>query len=328
MVDAPHWWRAPMLCKTAMREELDIRGKWDGYVAEPKHDGVRALIVTDAHGAVSAYSRSGQDYTRHLNDDLTESLRAWLPANTVADGELAIFTRTAEVMGRTVPVSNFNATARVLGSAAARGRALQTELGPLGFIAYDLPRIGGDQIDAAPFAERRAALADMFPHMDPRLTLNPQFTDPAVFAELFDALVDSGIEGIIAKNTAAVYAFDGRPNKTWYKVKAAITVDMVVTGYTEGRGKYEGLIGAIEFGRWTPDGVVAVGRCSGMTDAFRREVSANREAFLGKVIEVKSNELVGSKEYRTPRHPQFVCVRTDKRPEDCLGDELRRKDTP
>ena len=41
------------------------------------------------------------------------------------------------------------------------------------------------------------------------------------------------------------------------------------------------------------------------------------------VIEVKANELVGSGDYRTPRHPQYVVRREDKLPETCTMEQFR-----
>lgn len=54
----------PMLCKTTQRTSLDT-GNWSGYVFEPKHDGMRALVVVTEEG-VRVYGRSGLEYTEHL----------------------------------------------------------------------------------------------------------------------------------------------------------------------------------------------------------------------------------------------------------------------
>jgi len=324
MVDTPDWFAAPMLCKTKLRDDLNVHGKWAGWVAEPKHDGWRCLVDTRS-GSPRLYSRTGQDLTEHVHADLLSELAAWIPVNSIVDGELAIIDRDIFVEGVVVPVTNFNSTQRILGSKADRAQTLQPDLGIMSFIAYDLLMWDSVGYSGDHLVDRRHDLALDFPHSD-RLVLNPQFTDHETFGELFDTLIDNGVEGIIVKNTNSVYVFDGRPNDTWYKVKVATTIDMVITGYTKGNGKYAGLIGAIEFGRWTEDGVVYVARCSGMTDDVRRQISDDPDAYIGKVIEVKSNDLVGSGEYRTPRHPNFITFRHDKNPEQCLGTELKQKD--
>jgi DNA ligase-1 len=311
-----------MLCKTTLRENLDD-DSWVGYVAEPKHDGTRCLAIRRGDN-VRLYSRSGQDYTEHvphLVDELTELMPRW----SILDGELAVLSGHFQVGRKRVPVTNFNTTMRIMGSAAERGRDLQYELKYVSFIVYDLLEWNGEDWTEFTQITRRKMLKSVFPFGSEHLFLNPHFNDPERFRELFDTLIAHGVEGIIVKNESAPYALDGRPNKTWYKVKAATTMDMVVMGYTDGTGKYTGIIGAVEFGRMGPDGeLIYVGKCSGMTDSIRREITANKDTCLGRVIEVKSNELVGSKEYRSPRHPQFVCFRTDKLPEDCTGDELKQ----
>lgn len=318
----PAGFEAPMLCKTTLCENLEDIKTWNGYVAEPKHDGVRCLVITDQNGTVRLYSRNGQEFTDHVPTLVTE-LADWIPANSIVDGELAILNDAVQVMGQTVPVTDFGSTMRILGSLAERGRAVQAEIGKtMSLVAYDLLLWDGVSYRDDAQSDRSGDLANGFPASD-HLVLNPQFTDPSKFGELFDTLISHGIEGIIVKNSAASYSFDGRPNKTWYKVKAAVTMDMVVSGFTDGGGKYEGLIGTVEFSRMDADGnLVYVGRCSGMTDELRKDITDNKDKYLGRVIEVKSNELVGSKEYRSPRHPQFVAFRFDKNPEDCDGQEL------
>ncbi|TXH11017.1 MAG: hypothetical protein E6R04_03480 [Spirochaetes bacterium] len=326
MVNAPDWFLAPMLCKTTQRETLDTHGKWDGYIAEPKHDGTRCLAVRFAGESVRLFSRSGQDYTDHV-PHLVNELNAWMPSDedAIVDGELAIISDTFDLGGKRVPVTDFNKTMRVMGSGAEKARDRQKEFGKnITFIIYDIPQWNGRDLTGEHFTDRRKTLKHSFTFGSEHLFLNPQFTDPTRFGELFDTLVEHDVEGIIIKNATSLYVFEGRPNSTWFKVKAAVTMDMVVTGFTDGTGKYEGMIGALEFGRYTDDGVVYVGRCSGMTDALRKEMSDDRDSFIGRVVEIKSNELCGSKEYRSPRHPQFVCFRTDKLPEQCLGEELKQ----
>ena len=322
MVDAPAWFQAPMLCKTTQRDLLDDHSKWNGYVAEPKHDGARCLTVA-RDGDVRLYSRSGQDFTDHV-PHLAETLTKWVPDDSVVDGELAILTGDFDINGRKVPITDFNATMRILGSGVDKAQVRASELGLITYVVYDILRWDGVDHSANGQAQRRSTLKKLFPFGEEHLFLNPQFGDPLRFGTLFDTLIDHGVEGIIVKNGGSPYVFDGRPNKTWYKVKSAITMDMIVMGYTEGTGKYDGMIGTVEFGRYTEDGPVYVGRCSGMTDALRRDITNDRDKYLGMVVEVKSNELVGSKEYKTPRHPQFVAFRTDKLPHECLGEELKK----
>jgi len=102
---------------------------------------------------------------------------------------------------------------------------------------------------------------------------------------------------------------------------------VVYEGY-EGTGKHTGRLGGLKFGAYLPDGTFKkVGRAGGgFNDAEREEIWNNLDSYLGRVIEIKCNETVGSKEYRTPRHPQFLNWRIDKEPLACTMEQFKVND--
>jgi len=61
--------------------------------------------------------------------------------------------------------------------------------------------------------------------------------------------------------------------------------------------------------------VVEVGECSGFDDSMRKHISDNRDSLVGKVIEVKANEIF--KDTGKFRHPIFLRFREDKSPVEC-----------
>ena len=150
--------------------------------------------------------------------------------------------------------------------------------------------------------------------------------DAAAREAIYDHLLHSpDSEGVVYK--------DGNL-WNWSKRKAEPTTDLIIIGYTEGRpgktGKMLGKVGALKLGLYIPPymdeyatgGTVMLGNrmfsyvcnCSGMDDAVRDEITANRDAYLGKVVEVRY-QYVGSG--GGLRHPRFVRFRDDKRPEEC-----------
>lgn len=118
----------------------------------------------------------------------------------------------------------------------------------------------------------------------------------------------------------------------WAKWKPTPTVDLVVTGFTEGTGKYADTIGAVRgavVGEYPyaypvlPDQpkllLREVALVSGMTDTDRRVISRMWPYHLGKVMEV-AYQYVGSQ--GRLRHPRFVRFRDDKEPFECTEDQL------
>lgn len=330
----------PMLAKAEVVEAI-TKGHFDGLcVMEPKHDGMRAIIEVDETlpGGIRISSRSGLGYTDHLFLAHRELLKTLIPNGSIIDGELAAIKRFVEIEDQRVAVVDFNRTMRIMGSSAAKAQAKQKD-GMVTFLVFDAVKWNGWDISALPWEQRRAYFGTL-PSFDseeqvaeyggtPPMIVNPYF-EPSL--ETYLEFLEHKIEGAIMKYKGARYQAGKRPSKTWIKLKAEQTFDVVVMGFTDGRGKYEGQIGAIEFGAYTADGTLQyVGRCSGMDDAERRIWSAARDAWTdsdtGKyVIEVKANEMVGSGEYRTPRHPQYVILRQDKAGSECLMEQFKAEE--
>ena len=324
---------------------------WKDWFMEPKHDGMRALVYVGVD-EVEVYSRSGKVYATHV-PELVASL-SYLPAGTILDGELAVIDgwyeqdyfdnlarkdRTANV-----PIVNFNKTMRIMGTGFEKAIKRQDPAsandtdnpftGKMSFIAFDILSYGDTDHREHPQWMRSTSLRNTVDTLgDPRVVVNPRIP---VDLDIYDKLVRAGIEGVILKYQNGLYQ-SGR-NSDWLKLKSEKTFDVVVMGFTDAKegktGKFAGKIGAIEFGAYLPDGTLQyVGRCSGMDDETRDYWTDVRDALATEnyspadfdpvVIEVKANEMVGSDEYRTPRHPQYVGIRIDKEAKDCLMEQFK-----
>ena len=316
----PAWLTGPQTAKSTTREKLD-QDNWPDYVAEPKHDGMRALVIRTEDG-VMIQSRTLKPYADHV-PHLTELFMS-LPVGTVLDGELAAIKDVVEVDGRMVPVVDFNRTMRAMGSNPEKAILRQSESGLVSFIMFDVLQWGVESLLNKTQKERSEYQAQVMVYLDMSIHIvqNPHYKSD--FGAVYDALVAVGIEGVIMKNQKSVYAVGKRPNATWYKVKAQSTSDVVITGFYAGKGKHEGRLGGVEFSAYDSEGTLKhVGRSGGgFSDAQREEIWANQDAFKGRVIELKYNELVGSGTYRTPRHPNFVGFRIDKNAEDCSMEQF------
>jgi len=119
----------------------------------------------------------------------------------------------------------------------------------------------------------------------------------------YDQCVNEGYEGVIIKDLDGEYEF--KRSVSWIKMKPNETVDLKVIEIQEGRGKYEGLLGAFIVER---EGVkINVG--SGLKDDERLPLEDANKMYVGKIIEVKYDSVTPDGSLRFPR---FIKLRGDK----------------
>lgn len=248
------------------------------YVCEPKVDGLRVIITADLS------ARRVEFATRNGNP---------MPSlDHVADEVLSLLSGREGVW--------------VLDGEAVSGKSFFTSVGDLRSEApaddarvwlFDLPSVAGD------YSTRRSTLealfADTYPQsllLIPSVSMSPE--------DAFLRFTAEGFEGAMVKDTSAPYAH-GIRSRAWLKVKDADTTDGEIVDIVEGSGKCAGMAGHIVMRCGRRD--VSVG--TGMDEATRRSLLADRSQLIGKVAEVDF-------QMRTPkgslRHPVFVRVRGDK----------------
>ena len=121
--------------------------------------------------------------------------------------------------------------------------------------------------------------------------------------ELHDEFVDEGYEGAMIKDLDAPYKF-GRGYEIM-KMKEFHDVDLEIRSLEEGTGKHALKLGAIvaDF-----KGVeVRVG--SGFSDEDRDRIWKNQKDFIGRVVEIRYQEVTPD---GSLRFPTFVCFRNDR----------------
>ena len=129
--------------------------------------------------------------------------------------------------------------------------------------------------------------------------------------------ISEGYEGSVLKNRDLV--FENKTSKYQVKIKKIKDIDVKITGFTKGNGKYKDLFGAIEFE--SSDGLLK-GNCSGMEDNVREFIFNNKEKLLNTIITVEGNEITKAKNSKTYaiQFPRFVCLRNDK----LIADDINR----
>jgi ATP-dependent DNA ligase len=125
--------------------------------------------------------------------------------------------------------------------------------------------------------------------------------------DLFGKYYAEGQEGIILKSEDGIW--ENKRSKSQIKFKGELECDLIVVGVEEGRGKYQGKIGALI--AESSDGLVKVSVGSGLTDELRG--SLLQENVVGRIITVKYNARIKNKQGDHSLFlPIFIELRLDK----------------
>ncbi len=313
----------PMLATLGAPGQLSTDDEW---AFEMKWDGIRA-IASVTGGVVALASRNGMDLTPTY-PELGE-LAAAVDSDVVIDGEIIAVSRSGRPdFGLLQSRMGISKQADV----AAAGKSVTVQ-----FMAFDILSVAGRSLLKKSYDERRSALEE---HLTPR---GPIHLPPAFEGDEEDAIGSSlrlGLEGIVAKKRDSSY-LPGKRSRSWVKIKHHRTQEVVVGGWTSGRGNRAGRIGALLLGVPNEGGLSYVGKVgTGFTDAKLDGMLA-RLTLLARgttpFTDIEATEsvgahwlrprLVGEVEFaewtasRRLRHPTWRGWRPDKKPADVSLEE-------
>jgi bifunctional non-homologous end joining protein LigD len=205
---------------------------------------------------------------------------------------------------------------------------------PVSFVAFDLLYIDGHVITDDTYDERRARLESL--HLAGETFTTTETFRNASGRDILDAATANGLEGVVAKRRDSPYR-PGRRSPDWVKVKSFRTQEVVIGGWTEGRGEREGSLGALLLGIPGKDGLRYAGKVgTGFSDRARRELLADlgplavkrspfdsplpaRETSNAHFVRPSLVGEVAYGEWTTAgrlRHPTWRGLRRDKKPKD------------
>lgn len=264
--------------------------------AHAKRDGIWLELIKDAQGAVSAWTRQPRD--------VTAKLLAWNPA-------LRLFTARAPVS----TVLYCELWVQGLGRDAVKG-AMRDSSNKLRIECFAVEKYGGNAASGFEALEHCEMLAkDCGVSFVPWVDELPYYCDqdgdiPDHHLREFDRqmMLDAALpdtEGWVLKDGNLL---------NWRKLKARETYDLRVIGFTAGRKKYTGVVGALVLESSNGRQV----KCSGMSDDDRWSMQHEPDEWLGKIVEV---ECQGRGSAGGLAHPRYLRVREDKAEPDELGDE-------
>ncbi len=210
----------------------------DDYIFEVKWDGLRALVFVEPDGSVHVHDRGLNDITTTVPE--MQALAAQVPPATVLDGELV----ATDPDGR----PDYQALRERL--AAQPGPEI-----PLAYLAFDLLYLEGKSQLRQTLMRRKARLRKA---VDSGGVLFVPDHIAREGVELFEACLERGLEGVMAKHVESTYV-PGQRSPFWLKVKAVKSDDFVVTGWTPGQPFGALLVGYYERGRLLPCGSVSGG---------------------------------------------------------------------
>jgi len=295
----------PMLAQTA-NEVSEALQELEGAVQfEWKMDGAR----------IQVHKRGDEVriYTRALNEvgasipEIVAAVRA-LPANeAVLDGEAISYTHA----GRPHP---FQVTMRRFGRRLNVASLLE-EL-PMRAHFFDCLLINTEVLADRPLVERIAALDRVVAEQAriPRLVT----TDAVEAARFYEAALAAGHEGVMAKALTSVYEAGNR-GASWFKIKRAHTLDLVVLAAEWGHGRRTGLLSNLHLGAFDPAAgeYVMLGKTfKGLTDQMlawqTRELLARETTRDRMTVHVRPElvvEIAFSDLQASPRYPGGLALR-------------------
>lgn len=295
------------------QQYLDDMFAHEHVIAQPKFDGERMLIHYN-NGEVYCTSRRYSKKTNRFMENQDK-----LP---ILQEKLSHLKLNYTVLDCECYAKDWSTIVGILHSLPERAIELQKE-DAANFAIFDCLFYDGIDLREKPYIERLAyankvvKMIDYEEHLHLIQCMDDDYKiAPAQYAyfiksnidwqECMQSAIDFGFEGIVIKSL----------NKTYYdkgaslKCKKFETVDCVIVGYQEGRGKYDGKVGALEIGYWNEDKneFVKISNVNCGTDEERDMISNNMDKYLHSIVEIKCQEITD----KSLRHPVFVRFREDK----------------
>ncbi len=243
----------------------DRTPRGDGWVTDLKWDGMRLQVAIDGD-EIRLFSGSGRDVTSHFPElhSIVDEFDADHIDEVVLDGECVVFDGGRPSFQRLQHRIH-----------ASRPTAALLAEHPVFFVAFDLLSVGGNDLFAVAFEDRRRILGELLGD-GPGWRVPPYSDgDPD---DLLDLARDRGLEGIVCKRVTSAYR-PGERSPDWLKIKIRLRQEFVVGGWLPGSGGLAGSLGSLLVGVHDPGHpgelawAGAVG--SGLSDRLRTSLKAD-----------------------------------------------------
>jgi bifunctional non-homologous end joining protein LigD len=225
----------PMLAKLSALPAAE-----SDWAFEVKWDGVRA-IARSQPGRIHLYSRNANEVTRAY-PELRAINRALSSHEAILDGEIVAFDES----GR----PSFAALQPRMHQRSEAAVRRLAKAAPVTYILFDLLWLDGHSLMDLPYSERRAHLEAL--KLDGEHWRTPDF-QAGDGAAMLAATREQGLEGLVAKRLDSRYV-PGRRGGGWLKIKHSHRQELVIGGWTQGKGARAATIGALHLGVYDEQG--------------------------------------------------------------------------
>lgn len=290
------------------------------WLFENKYDGYRTLIHINS-GKVNLSSRNGLSFNKKY-EPLVASFGN-IKDNMILDGEIVV--EDAKGKSRFQWLQDYED---------------HPGKGKLKCYVFDILYFNGYDLTPLPLLQRKRILEALLPTQDD-IIYSKHILGKGTQA--LKKVSQQGYEGLIAKKTDSPYHVSKR-SKNWLKIKVVKEQEMVVGGYTEPKGTRNGfgalLLGYYEHNQFIYSGKVGTGfNETSLKDLHHtlKKLTVKTCPFVKKpkepnvswvkpelVVQVKYSEWT---EAGSLRHPVFVGLREDKKPEE-VGREIPASSVP
>lgn len=286
----------------------------ENWIYERKLDGVRVLIFN--HGdEVTLFSRN-QKKQNNSYPELIEALEKESDESFIADGEIVAFD------GEVTSFSKLQGRMNISDPEKARKSDVDVYL-----YLFDMMHLSGYDLTKLELRNRKSILKSALSFEDPvRFTAHRNREGKAFLEEA----CKNRWEGLIAKDARSEYVHSR--SKKWLKFKCTAQQELVIGGYTDPKGERIGF-GALMLGYYKNGGFRYAGQVgTGFDDNLLRDLHSKLSNIERKTSpfeeEIKDKDVhfvtpkyvaeIGFTEWTKAnklRHPRFLGLRTDKKPE-------------
>ncbi len=280
----------------------------DDWIYELKFDGYRVIAAMQNEKTI-LYSRNGNDYSERFSV-IAEELTG-INATFIIDGEVCFLENDQSMSFQKL-------------------QNKENEPDKIHYYVFDLLWLNGHDITSFPQTERKKLLAILLKNAPEHI----HYVDHSEKEgeEFFEDVEKKQLEGIIAKRAAGKY-YPGSRSDDWLKIKTGHRQEMIICGYMPSDKKsraFSSLLCCVN----EKDELIYTGRVgTGFSEKLQKELLEKLKKLKTKKIPVANPPDSKDIEWVKPeitceikfsswtkdkimRHPSFVGLRSDKKPEE------------